>query len=288
MRILCLLCVTAFLALAQPPRTEFEVAAVKPSDHGSPSAEGPFNIGIHIDGAQVRCTYLALKDYVRIAYRLKSYQISGPERTATDRFDISAKLPDGATRAEVPAMLASLLQDRFALKTHLENREMPVYALVVAKSGLKIKEVPTDEANGGAATDVRVESNMGGGATLNLGAGSSLSFDASKLVGRKLAMPVLADQLSRFLDRPVIDKTNLTGRYDIDLEFDPADFRIFRIRAGLSAGIEMPAGALRLLENASDAPLFDALGKLGFKLESQKAPVPITVIDSALRTPTGN
>ena len=59
-------------------------------------------MGIQIDGAQVHCTYLSVRDYVRIAYRLKDYQLAGPDWIASDRFDIHAKLPEGATREQVP------------------------------------------------------------------------------------------------------------------------------------------------------------------------------------------
>src|SRR5271167_3030167 len=103
MRSICGVFFLAVAALAQTaPKPEFEVASIKPS---STLGDMRFKIGIHIDGAQVRCTYLSLADYIRIAYRVKTYQISGPDWLATDRFDISAKLPTGATRDQVPAMV---------------------------------------------------------------------------------------------------------------------------------------------------------------------------------------
>src|SRR5579862_2259591 len=78
-----------------PPKLEFEVASIRPS---APSAPEQVKVGLHIDGAQVRCNYLSLNDYLGIAYRVKANQISGPEWITSERFDISAKLPSGATQ----------------------------------------------------------------------------------------------------------------------------------------------------------------------------------------------
>ena len=81
------------LAQTAPVRPEFEVASIKPSAT-VPLAE-KVHVGVQIDGAQVHCTYLSLKDYIRIAYQMKEYQITGPEWLASQRFDIHAKLPEG-------------------------------------------------------------------------------------------------------------------------------------------------------------------------------------------------
>src|SRR5947199_7819486 len=74
------------------------------------------------------------------SYRLKYYQVIAPDSLGSDRFNIAAKLPAGATRDQVPEMLQSLLADRFKLKPHREPRDFPVYALIIGKGGLKIKE----------------------------------------------------------------------------------------------------------------------------------------------------
>jgi len=265
---------------------EFEVASIKPS---TAAPEGQFNLGIHIDGAQVRVNYLPLKDYIVMAYRIKAYQFSGPDWMATQRFDVSAKLPDGATRAQVPEMLQKLLEDRFQLKIHRSSKDFSVYALSVGKGGVKMKETPADDDSGPPATNVNVGVNTGrGGATIDLGKGASITFDEDKFVATKVTMQVLADQLTRFVDRPVVDMTDLKGSYSLTLEFTPDDFRTMRIRAALSAGIQMPPQALRLLENASDAPLITALQTFGLKLESRKAPLEVLVVDNVLKAPTEN
>src|SRR5438105_14656249 len=117
----------AAAAFAQnTPRLEFEVASIRPS----PPITMNVKVGVHIDGAQVSFTYVSLKDLIQSAYTLKNYQIVGPDWVGSERFDIAAKLPEGATREQVPAMLQSLLEDRFKLKFHRDSKEFPVYALL--------------------------------------------------------------------------------------------------------------------------------------------------------------
>src|SRR5436853_2469631 len=130
-----------------PARPQFEVASIRPS--AAPSVER-INLGVHIDGAQVRCNSLSLKDYIRIAHRVKDFQVSGPEWLASERFDIAATLPAGAASEKVPDMLQALLAERFQLKLHRDTKEFPVYGLALGKGGLKMKESPLDpEADSG-------------------------------------------------------------------------------------------------------------------------------------------
>src|SRR5437762_6810342 len=82
-----------------PARVEFEVASIKPS---GPQQQGTASVGVHIDGAQVRCSFLSIKDYIGMAYRMKAYQVMGPDWLASERFDISAKLPEGAKPSQIP------------------------------------------------------------------------------------------------------------------------------------------------------------------------------------------
>ena len=259
------------------------MVSVKPSAAAPP---GRFNFGLHIDGAQVRCTYCSMKDLVVMAFRLKYYELSGPDWMNSVRFDLSAKLPEGATRAQVPAMLQSMMADRFQLKTHQTTKEFPVYALVVGKSGPAMKETPAEDTP--QATNVEVEAGSGSATTVNLGNGASLTFGDDRLDATKVTMAALADQLTRFVERPVVDMTNLKGLYSFGLTFQAEDFMVIRIRTALSAGVEMPPQAMRLLENASDGPVLSAVETLGLKLESRKAPLQVLVVDSALKAPTEN
>lgn len=117
---------------SQGAQPQFEVASIRPSE---PITAQGVTAGVHIDGAQVRCLLLSLKDYLGIAYKLKEYQIQGPDWLASARFDIVAKLPAGATAEQVPQMIGALLADRFQMKTHRDSKEFPVYSLVVGKAG---------------------------------------------------------------------------------------------------------------------------------------------------------
>jgi uncharacterized protein (TIGR03435 family) len=271
------------LAQTAPVRPEFEVASIKPSAT-VPLAE-KVHVGVQIDGAQVHCTYLSLKDYIRIAYQVKEYQITGPEWLASQRFDIHAKLPEGG-RGQFREMLQNLLADRFAVKMHRDSKEFPVFGVVVGKGGLKMKESPLDPETQ-AGVSVAAEGSARG-TTVNFGRGAYFSLADNKFEARKLTMAQLADSLGRFVERPVVDMTELKGTYDLTLEFTPEEYRVLLIRTALSAGVNLPPEVMRLLEGASDESLFKGLQALGLKLESRKAPLEVLVIDSASKTPTEN
>jgi uncharacterized protein (TIGR03435 family) len=271
------------LAQAAPVRPEFEVASIKPSAT-VPLAE-KVHVGVQIDGAQVHCTYLSLKDYIRIAYQVKEYQITGPEWLASQRFDIHAKLPEGG-RGQFREMLQNLLADRFAVKMHRDSKEFPVFGVVVGKGGLKMKESPLDPETQ-AGVSVAAEGSARG-TTVNFGRGAYFSLADNKFEARKLTMAQLADSLGRFIERPVVDMTELKGTYDLTLEFTPEEYRVLLIRTALSAGVNLPPEVMRLLEGASDESLFKGLQAMGLKLESRKAPLEVLVIDSASKTPTEN
>lgn len=276
-------------AQTAPARLEFEVASIKPSESAGIHR---VRAGLHVDGAQVSCSSLSLHNLIAIAYRVKKYQIAGPDWTASERFDITAKIPAGASGKDVPAMLQALLEDRFQMKFHRESRELPVYALVVGKGGVEMKPSPPDPAqadqkDGSRAVNVAA-SGQPGGVTIHYGNGSYFNFAEDRLEGHKLSTTAMADVLTRFTDRPVVDQTNLKGQYDFVLELSHEDFRAMMIRSAVAAGVELSPRAMQLAEAASGDSLFSAVEKLGLKLESRKAPVEMLVIDQADKTPTGN
>ena len=156
-----------------PPRAEFEVASIKPFDR---SAEGQLLGGLHVDGAQIRAVGLSLRDLLSIAYRIKATLISGPDWTASERFVVSATLPAGSAPDQLPEMFQTLLADRFQVKVHKDKKDFAVYALVVGKGGLKMKETAPDPSNkeddhpkGTSVATTRT----GNGATANFGHGIS-------------------------------------------------------------------------------------------------------------------
>ena len=138
------LLLTACAAMAQT--LSFEVASVKAAEpvNAKSKLESNLRAGSPVDGLRVDLAFISLADIVRQAYRLKSYQVTGPEWMSAERYDIHARMPDGSTPEQVPEMLQSLLADRFKLSFHRENKEHQVLALVVGKGGSKLKEVEPD------------------------------------------------------------------------------------------------------------------------------------------------
>ena len=140
-----------------------------------------------------------------MAYRVKLYQVSGPDWIGSERFDVAATLPEGSLPAQLPEMMQRLLEERFALKFHRESKDFPVYALQVAPGGLKISEAPPDQEL--ENTDAKAPQSFTGGGNnqgvvVNLGRGSSMSFSNNKFEAKRLNMQTLAGTLERFLDRP--------------------------------------------------------------------------------------
>lgn len=276
---------TASFAFAQSsPRVEFEVASIRPTS----TEQGQVNVGLHIDGAQVRIAALTLKDYLAMAYRTKASRISGPDWISSDRFDIAATIPAGSN-GQVPEMLQSLLADRFQLKFHKEQREFPVYALVRGKGPLKLKEIPPDDSSDAAPKPVNIAAGgSAAGVNIDLGNGSSISFVPNRLEAKKLTMEVFASSLERFADRPIVDMTGLKSQYDLSFDINPEDYQPMLIRSAVYAGVTLPPQALRLIEGNSSASLSDALQQVGLKLDPRKAPLDVIVVDDARRTPTDN
>jgi uncharacterized protein (TIGR03435 family) len=288
---------------APPPA--FEVASVKPAAplNRGQLLSGQAHVGMKIDAARVDIGSMSLEELIRVAFRVKPYQVSGPDWMASVRFDVLAKLPEGASAEQVPEMLQALLAERFKLTVHRESKEHAVYALVVGKNGPKLKEAAPD-ADTPAATDdanpqVRVNGrgeNMSvsisggqiGTAHMSMGPNGTMRLEAPKM-----NMAALADSLSRFFDRPVVDLTELKGSYQVALDLSMDDLR----NAARNAGFMGPGmgggrdGARPEADAASDptgTSIFAAVQQLGLKLEPRKTPVDLVVIDHLEKTPTEN
>jgi len=126
------------------------------------------------------------------------------------------------------------------------------------------------------------------GIAVNYGRGTSYTFANNRFEAKRFTMELFSANLERFVDRPIVDMTNLKGTYDIVLDVTQEDYRAMLIRAGVNAGVSLPPEALRLLDSASVASLLDAIQKLGLKLDARKAPLDLLVIDDAQKTPTEN
>ncbi len=259
---ICLLFVAA-VALGQPAESHlsFEVASVRasgPIASKKDADEIKRGAGMQIAGAQVDIWMMSLADLVRQAYSLKAFQFSGPPWMSSERYDIHAKLPSGATPAQVPAMLQTLLAERFQLAFHRDSREHQVYALLVGKSGSKLQ--PAD-----SAPDRKLD--ISGGAMH---------------VNRNMTMPALCDFLGGFVDLPVVDMTELTDTYQVALDIPVDELKRAKIAAeGFHTG-----------ESASDpsgsSVMFAAVQQLGLKLEPRKMAVEVLVVDHAEKIPTEN
>jgi uncharacterized protein (TIGR03435 family) len=267
-------------------RPEFEVATIRPS---SQALEAGVTAGVKIDGAQFRSNLLTMKDYLGLAYRVKVYQISGPDWISSDRFDISATLPPG-TAAQIPEMMQRLLEERFRIKIHREKKDAAVYVLEIAKGGLNILESAPDPDAEDAKAPLTISGsgNAQGTFSINLGHGSSYTFGNNKFEGKRLTTAMIAGTLERFLDRPVVDGTDLKGAYDVTLDVTHEDYRAMLIRAAVAAGVTLPPEALRLLDGATTPSLFEAVQKTGLKLDARKAPLDMIVVDAGQKTPTDN
>jgi uncharacterized protein (TIGR03435 family) len=274
-------------ALAQSPpsaRAEFEVASIRPSSPATSTG------GVRIDGAQVHYARFPFREYVARAYGVRLSQVIGPEWMSSERFDVDAKLPAGSTPSQVAEMLQALLRDRFALRQHREQREATVYALVLGKPPLKLKESPRDpDAAPRNEATVNVTVAVGAaGTSVDLGQGSSYKLGSGgRFEGKQMTAEMIASTLERYCDRSVVNMTGLTGTYDVVFEVSPEESQVLGVRAAVNAGVRLPPQAMSLLHTGGN-PLIVAVDQLGLKLEARKAPVEVLVVDEARRTPTEN
>lgn len=223
-----------------------------------------------------------------MAYRIRPQQISGPDTLSTV-YDIAATVPAGVPQDKIPEMLQALFADRFGLKAHLEKKDVPVYALEVGKDGLKVKEASLDPAAAAAPTATNVQASGGNnGVVLDGGDGSSFVLANNRVDVRKMTMERFAALATRFLDRPLVDFTGLTGRYDLTLDLPPEDYTAMLVRAAVSQGIQLPPQALQAMNLGSINPLKAPIEKAGFRLDARNAPLDYLVIDSMSKTPTEN
>lgn len=306
------LCLAAPAQVPDAHAPAFDVASVKPAaDPGRmpmiclvPCSPGE---RLTVEGARVDIRYMSLSRLILTAYRLKPYRLSGPDWMKTQRFDIVAKIPEGGSKDQVPEMLQSLLAERFKLAIHHENKEQPVYALVVGKNGQKLQppaadaDAPLPNTPGGrglytpggeAFVDANENVAVTGGALGPMRGGRG-SDGGMKMDMLKITMSGLADLLTPHEDRPVVDMTNLKGAYRFTFAIIPPAFSGDGGRKG--GALADGAGGRDGGGRGADAPgdifgdaLFQALEKAGLKLEKSKAPVATIIIDHLEKTPTEN
>jgi bla regulator protein BlaR1 len=270
---------------AADDRPAFEVASVKPN-----TSHGPSGLDFAA-GGRLTARNMSLRTLIWIAYRIQDFQLSGGPDLLNDRFDIVAKSEGNLPVNELQLRLRTLLGDRFGLTVHSETRELPVYALVMARSdgkmGAQLRRSgdscapitapagapppppppPGSAALPGPAADADPN---------RIGQGCGGMFIPGRLSGRKMTMTQVANTLSRFLKRAVIERTGLTGNFDLDLAYTPDQMPV----SG-PEGFPLPAA---LAPSSEDPSIFTAVQEqLGLKLQSTEGPVQVLVIDHVQR-----
>jgi uncharacterized protein (TIGR03435 family) len=288
--------VTVALAVLLPLAAmaqEFEVVSVKPSVASGAAMRFGVSGGPGTDDpGTMNWSARSLQQLLAEAYEIRFDQIANPQVLGHGAFDVVAKLPSGATKEQIPAMLRKVLEERFHLATHFESRDGAVYLMSVAKSGSKLKTTDENAKSPESRTmgALRVDKDLfpvvtpGEGATLN--AGGSVHLTARAVTASKLA-----DLLTEGAGRPVVDRTGLTGLYDVRLSFAPVQ----SAPGGMPPPPPPPGGGMGGTPSVSpgqtDGPpgILTALQQeLGLRLDSGKSPVKFVVIDHVDKEPVPN
>jgi len=340
---------------AQATATAFEVASIRAAEFPNPGRAGggqqQFRPGMQLDAGRLAWSFASLAEMVQYAFGVKNYQVSGPDWMRSSRWNVVARLPEGGSQDQVPRMMQTLLAERFQLDVHHEKRDQPVYALEVAKGGPRLEAIassnddstapapagasapglfpgpfgaPFGGGRGGPPPDgPDGRGGRGPGAMTTTGAnGSTVRMSpgngcAMHLELSKLTMQELADTLAPFLDKPVIDATELKGTYKATLDL-PMEVMFTMMQnmmrangmpapgqggfgRGGDGGGRGPGGGLggpqgcdpgeALASGGADtssAALFRAVQKLGLRLQTRKVPFDTIVIDRIEKTPTDN
>ena len=238
----------------------FDVASVKVSQPGPGAGEGGRGRrGLKITPGSVTVQNMPLGAIVQWAYNVQPYQVTGPDWTNNQTFDIFAKAAGTVQEPELRAMMQTLLADRFKLVIHREIKELPVYEMTIAKGGHKL----TSSASEG-------ESNFGP----PKGGGGKMAVHADRT-----SMAQWADLLSQPLQSPVVDKTGLKGNFDFSVDlmnYIPLD----------ANGKQSPESVPET--DRATIVMMAIQQQLGLKLDLKKGPIDRIVIDSADKIPTEN
>jgi uncharacterized protein (TIGR03435 family) len=250
---------TAFGQIAAP--LSFEVASVKPA--APCCAPGQWRESKAGDD-RIDFRYVTLRYCIAFAWQVKEYQVTGPAWLGDLRYDLVAKGAEGTRREQLPGMMQALLGERFGVEVHHEKKDFNVFALLVGSNGPKLKESPEEpEGPEGARFGI-----------------SMSATGVGRMEVRHGDMAALANTLLRLVGRPVVNLTGLAGRYDFDLEFSPEDAHGTLIPA--TAGGAAPAAT------EFGSSIFNSIQRIGLKLEAQKRPLDVIVVDRAEKTATEN
>ncbi len=238
---------------------EFEVASIRPSSDNRPG-----NGGFNVTATELVSRNTSLADIATFAYEIHAAQLQGlPAWATSEKYDIVARLPSGGepTDAQIHTMLQNLLKRRFSFAAHKEKRELPVYVISLGKEG---------------AAGIKMTKNTTNGTRVG-------SQGLGRMTASGMTMAGFAGQMQfRVLDRPVLDQTGLTDRYDFALNWQPDDFQFPSF-----AAVQREYWASKAKADGL-ADLFTAFQEqLGLKLTAAKASADVLVID-AVSKPSAN
>jgi uncharacterized protein (TIGR03435 family) len=254
MRALCVgtvLAATLVSAWGQPApqvaaKLEFEATVIKPV-----AAPSPWPRTARGNPERVYYNYASIRILLMRAYNLPLHRVIGPAWIDSEHFEVEAVAPEGSTKEQTKIMLQNLLADRFKLKVHRETRELPLYELIVEENGSKLKESAPNATSGPRTRWT--------GRNVNV-------------TNPKASIADLVLAITSFLDRPTVDRTGLTGVYDLKLTYTP----------------DTPANQ-RSGPDPNDISIFTAIREqLGLKLVSKKGPLDVVVVDQGQKMPTEN
>lgn len=258
-------------AFAQQSIPAFDVVSIRPAI-SSEGTRRPVRTATSAD--RVDFVNVSLDDVLMRAYGITRSQIVAPNWVFTDRFDISATLPEGSKPEQVPGMLARMLQDRFHMLFRKENRQQDSYVLTVGKNGPKLKK----STNASTANSRKEEGEKKG--TMTSGPGGM-----SHLEAREVTLDQFAANITKLLGTPVANQTGIEGTYD------------FTIDIGAE---EAPRGEDKRPRNDTSTPanrdtlitppasIFTSIQDYGLRLESRKVDLTYLIVEKADRVPTEN
>jgi uncharacterized protein (TIGR03435 family) len=279
-------------APAALPASRFEVASIKPSNPNPASGQASLPMILPALG-RLQAQNMTLRLLIVAAYQKQSFQvIGGPDWLKTTKFDVNARAADAkASTSGLLEMLQTLLADRFKLRVHPETRQVPIYALMLARSdgrlGPRLKRSTADcpgykeqqqkmleaIAKGGIGGLTAMMRKPGESGACGISPAPTSAGLGIKLSGMPIVM--LTEMLTQLVGRPVVDKTGLNGLYDYEITIDVPT--LMRMYADL--GVHLPNAAASLPEGPS---LMTTLQEnLGLKLAAQRGPGQVLVVDSA-------
>jgi uncharacterized protein (TIGR03435 family) len=226
-----------------------------------------------IDSAQVDIAGHTLPDLIALAFHVTWDHVVGPKWMADARFNIFAKLPQGASKDQVPEMLQALLAERLKLAIHHEQRAVPIYALLADPAALKLQESAKDDSQ-------PIPCNSTPPAGHHVCHKVSMALLANQLTGiARMSLAAPSGVISWAIDRPVVDMTGLKGLYDFSLDYG---------LVGGSGAVGRAGNDDAQTDVRVEMSIVAALKKVGLKLDPRKVPFDHIIVDHVEKTPTEN